>query len=155
MGFMLIISCNTKTDFILRMITALKGLVFLTKHILYYYYFSSRRKEFMTIYVCFMFPLYSMKEDKIEVDICTPQCETDKLCLPKCCNLWDDVSFRNNTVICVPSLEGKVWHPMISDDNDFSSEVQMDPSKIQYFIRDPSSSRECTIVRLVKYLHFE
>lgn len=36
--------------------------------------------------------LKELNDEKIQVKICSPQCqeEVGRLCLPKCCNLWDD-----------------------------------------------------------------
>ncbi|OXA56760.1 G-protein coupled receptor Mth2 [Folsomia candida] len=99
--------------------------------------------------------LHSLNEEKIEVKICKPQCESDKLCLPKCCNLWDDVSFTNNTVYCVPSLEEKVWKPEIHDINNYYSKVELVPSNVHFFVSDPSKTAECTTVRLIQYQHFD
>lgn len=65
------------------------------------------------------------------------------------------VSFTNNTVYCVPSLEEKVWKPEIHDINNYYSKVELVPSNVHFFVSDPSKTAECTTVRLIQYQHFE
>lgn len=97
-----------------------------------------------------------MGEDKIDVKVCRPDCPRSKLCLPKCCNLWDDVSFQNDTHMCLPSLEEWVWKPEIfEDDGYFYRQKDEELKRIHFFVQDPSRTPNCTVVRLINYQQFE
>lgn len=98
----------------------------------------------------------SMSEERIDVKICKPECPRSKLCLPKCCNLWDDVSFQNDTHLCMASLEEWVWKPEIyEDDGYFYRQKDEEIKRIHFHLQDPSRTPNCTIVRLINYQHFE
>ncbi|ODM98457.1 G-protein coupled receptor Mth [Orchesella cincta] len=98
----------------------------------------------------------SMSEDRIDVKICKPDCPRSKLCLPKCCNLWDDVSFQNDTHFCMPSLEDWVWKPEIfEDDGYFYRRKDAELKRIHFFVQDPSRTPNCTVVRLINYQQFD